>query len=106
MGSKTAYPAGIIEKGWINPFMLNSNLLKLDDAEGERIPEGLPPVIDAHVHVFPPNLFSALWAWFDENAWPIRYRLSTSEIFQHLLSRGIKHVIAFQYATSPVFHSC
>jgi uncharacterized protein len=81
--------------------MLNSNLPQWDEADGERIPEGLPPVIDAHVHVFPDSLFSAIWAWFDEHAWSIRYRLSTSEIFQHLLSRGIHHVVAFQYAHKP-----
>ena len=25
----------------------------LDDEEGERAPQGLPPVVDAHVHVYP-----------------------------------------------------
>jgi predicted TIM-barrel fold metal-dependent hydrolase len=81
--------------------MLTPPLPKLDDREGETIPEGLPPVIDGHVHVFPRNIFSAVWAWFDQHAWLIRYRLSTSEIFQFLLSRGIKHIIALQYAHKP-----
>ncbi len=82
-------------------MMLKPNLPGIDDEEGKRIPEGLPFVVDAHVHVFPGNIFSALWAWFDENAWPIRYRLSTSAALDYLLSRGVSHVIALQYAHKP-----
>lgn len=81
--------------------MLGPELKGLDDPEGETVSEGLPPVIDAHVHVFPDNIFSALWAWFDQNAWPIRYRLSTSGVLEYLLSRGVSRVIAFQYAHKP-----
>jgi uncharacterized protein len=81
--------------------MLKPNLPGIDDEEGERVPQGLPPVIDAHVHIFPENIFSAIWAWFDENAWPIRYRLSSADLLTYLLSRGESHVIALQYAHKP-----
>lgn len=81
--------------------MLKPNLPGIDDEEGERVPQGLPPVIDAHVHIFPENIFSAIWAWFDENAWPIRYRLSSADLLAYLLSRGESHVIALQYAHKP-----
>ena len=81
--------------------MLRRNLPRVDDKEGENVPEGLPIVVDAHVHIFPSNIFSAIWAWFDENAWPIRYRLTTSRVLGHLLSRGVSHVIALQYAHKP-----
>ncbi len=81
--------------------MLRPNLKGVDDKEGENVPEGLPVVVDAHVHIFPSNIFSAIWTWFDENAWPIRYRLSTSGVLGHLLSRGVSHVIALQYAHKP-----
>jgi predicted TIM-barrel fold metal-dependent hydrolase len=81
--------------------MLSSDCPGIDDVEGEGIPQGLPPVVDAHVHIFPNNIFSAIWAWFDENAWPIRYRLSTSAVLEHLLSHGVSHVIALQYAHKP-----
>lgn len=81
--------------------MLNPNLPSFDDTEGESIPEGLPVVVDAHVHLFPPDMFSAIWAWFDENAWQIRYRLSASDVLRYLLSRGIDHVVALQYAHKP-----
>jgi len=81
--------------------MLSPNLPSIDDDEGTRVPEGLPRVLDAHVHIFPGNIFSAIWAWFDENAWPIRYRLSASDVLAYLLSRGVSHVMALQYAHKP-----
>ena len=81
--------------------MLRPDLKCLNDPEGETVPDGLPPVIDAHVHVFPENIFSAIWAWFDQNAWPIRYRLTTSGVLETLLSRGVSRVIALQYAHKP-----
>lgn len=81
--------------------MLKPNLPSLEDKEGERVPEGLPRILDAHVHLFPESIFSAIWAWFDENAWPIRYRLSASDVLAYLLSRGVSHVMALQYAHKP-----
>jgi hypothetical protein len=81
--------------------MLKPNLPGIDDEEGETIPEGLPLVVDAHVHIFPGDIFSAIWAWFDKNAWPIRYRLSGSRVLAYLLSRGVGHVVALQYAHKP-----
>jgi uncharacterized protein len=82
-------------------IMLRPHLPSIEDEEGEKIPEGLPEVVDAHVHVFPGNVFSAIRAWFDENAWPIRYRLTSSQVLEHLLHRGVSHVIALQYAHKP-----
>ena len=78
--------------------MLKPNLPAINDKEDVAVPEGLPIVVDAHVHIFPSNIFSAIWQWFDENAWPIRYRLTTSRVLDYLLSRGVSHVIALQYA--------
>ncbi len=81
--------------------MLRPNLPAINDEEGLIVPEGLPIVMDAHVHIFPHNIFSAIRQWFNENAWPIRYRLSTSQVLDYLLSRGVSHVIALQYAHKP-----
>src|SRR5512137_1701615 len=83
------------------PTMLSPNCPGIDDVEGEKVPEGLPLTVDAHVHIFPGNIFSAIWAWFDENAWPIRYQLSSSAVLAYLLSRGVNHVVALQYAHKP-----
>jgi uncharacterized protein len=81
--------------------MLRPNLPVINDKEGSAVPAGLPEVIDAHVHIFPQVIFSAIREWFDENAWEIRYKLRTSQIFDFLLSRGIKHIVALQYAHKP-----
>jgi uncharacterized protein len=81
--------------------MLKANMPSIDDREDSMVPAGLPPVIDAHIHIFPSHIFSAIWKWFDKNAWNIRYRMTSSRIFEFLLSHGIKHIIALQYAHKP-----
>jgi hypothetical protein len=78
--------------------MLDRKLASIADEEGVSVPGGFPPVVDAHVHVFPSPLFSAVWDWFDTHGWKIRYRLSTTRIFDFLFSRGVSHVVALQYA--------
>ena len=81
--------------------MLKPKMLFINDKENSKVPAGLPSIIDAHVHIFPDNIFSAIWKWFDEHAWQIRYKMKTSQIFDFLLSHGIKHIIALQYAHRP-----
>jgi uncharacterized protein len=73
----------------------------VNDPEGDRIPEGLPFIVDAHVHIFPDGIFKALWAWFDKFAWSIRYRFDSRGVIDYLLDRGLGHVVAFQYAHKP-----
>lgn len=73
----------------------------INDQENSKIPDGLPPVIDTHVHIFPRGISSAIWKWFDENAWHIRYQMSSSKVFDFLLSHGVTHIIALQYAHKP-----
>ena len=81
--------------------MLNAPLPAIDDMEGHAIPKGLGFVVDAHVHVFPDALFTAVWDWFDQFGWPIRYRLRTADLLEFLFSRGIDHIVALQYAHQP-----
>ncbi len=81
--------------------MLKPNLPMIDDPEGSAAPAGFPAVIDAHVHVFPDSIFSAIRQWFDDNAWTIRYRMPTSGVFDFLLARGVGHIVALQYAHKP-----
>lgn len=73
----------------------------LDDPEGAHVPPGLPPVIDAHVHLFPDPVWAAIRAWFDAHAWPVRYRMDNAGIVEHLLSRGVAHLVALHYAHRP-----
>lgn len=81
--------------------MLKPDLPFYDDPEGERLPQGISRVIDAHVHVFPDGIFSAVRSWFDAFAWKIRYQASSEELITFLLDRGVDHVVALQYAHKP-----
>lgn len=67
-------------------------------ADTPWIPEGLGPVADAHVHIFPKPIMEAIWRWFDAHAWTIRYRLDPQAILAFLLDRGVGHVVALTYA--------
>ena len=81
--------------------MLRPKMPTLYDAEGDRVPDDFPPVIDAHVHIFPNAIFSAVWKWFSAHAYPIRYQTSASETIEYLLSRGVAHLALLQYAHKP-----
>lgn len=81
--------------------LLKAPLPLLNDPEGEYLPDFLPLVVDAHVHLFPDFLFSPVWQWFENFGWPIRYQLSSAEIVEFLLSHGIGHIVALQYAHKP-----
>ena len=81
--------------------MLHPNMPSINDQENAKVPSGLPAVIDAHVHIFPQNFFSAVWKWFDQNGWHIRYQLTSSQVLEFLRSRDVQHIIAFQYAHKP-----
>lgn len=61
--------------------------------------------IDAHTHFFPPQIFKAIWNFFekpDENGnilgWPINYKLQTKELVQFLESQNIKAFTTYNYA--------
>ena len=55
-----------------NADCLKTPLLRLNDIEGDTVPPNLPYLVDAHVHLFPDELFKAVWQWFDQFGWPIR----------------------------------
>lgn len=82
--------------GW-----LQAPLAKIDDVEGESVPQNLPLIVDAHIHLFPDEFFASVWQWFDRFAWPIRYKISASEVIKFLLSKGIFHIIGLHYAHKP-----
>ncbi|MFO0566886.1 MAG: amidohydrolase family protein [Polyangiaceae bacterium] len=73
----------------------------LGDAEGAGVPPGLPPVVDAHVHLFDAGLSAAIWRWFERYGWPIRYKLRALDVVDFLLARGVEHVVALHYAHKP-----
>ncbi len=81
--------------------MLQSPLPALNDREGAKLAANLPLVVDAHVHLFPDNLFQSIWEWFDRFGWPIRYRLTAPRVVEFLLEKGIGHIIALHYSHKP-----
>ena len=78
--------------------LLSAPLPEVNDPEGAYIPGSLPLVVDAHVHLFPDFLFAPVWQWFEKFGWPIRYQLSSEDVIEFLLSHGIGHIVALQYA--------
>ncbi|GJJ69749.1 uncharacterized protein EMPS_02097 [Entomortierella parvispora] len=57
------------------------------------------PIIDAHVHVFPQRLMDAVWMFFDNFYWPVRYKktyIATRADF--LIQQGVNHVVLLVYA--------
>jgi predicted TIM-barrel fold metal-dependent hydrolase len=83
------------------PGLLGGPLPMIEDDEGDRVPDNLPPIVDAHVHLFPDTLFASIWQWFDQYGWPIRYKLKSPDVIAFLLSRGIDHIVALHYAHKP-----
>ena len=81
--------------------VLEKPLPYLNDPEGDHVPDGLPFIVDGHVHLFPEPIFSSVWKWFDEYGWPIRYKLTSEDIINFLLLRGINHIVALHYAHKP-----
>lgn len=73
----------------------------IDDEEGLSVPADLPPMVDAHVHVFPDGIFRAVWRWFDAFGWPIRYKLFADDVIRHLLDRGVSQLVLLHYAHKP-----
>jgi predicted TIM-barrel fold metal-dependent hydrolase len=78
--------------------LLRAPLPLLNDPESEYLPDFLPLVVDAHVHLFPDFLFTPVWQWFEKFGWPIRYQLSSEDIVEFLLAHGIGHIVALHYA--------
>jgi uncharacterized protein len=70
----------------------------LDDPEP---PPRARPVVDAHVHLFPPRVFEAIWRWFGEHGWPIRYRLQAQEVLAFLERQNVERLFALHYSHAP-----
>ncbi len=81
--------------------MLKPHMPSFQDREDPLVPAGLPPVIDAHVHIFPRGVFTSIRKWFAEHAYPIRYAMTSSQIIDFLLAHGLSRIVALQYAHKP-----
>ena len=59
------------------------------------------PVIDAHVHVFPPELFQAIKRWFEKNAWPFHTDGLAEDFIQAQFEAGAAGLTLLPYAHAP-----
>lgn len=68
---------------------------------------GLPGLIDLHVHVMPPRLLDAVWAYFDSvgpllgRPWPITYRWPQEQRLEHLRKLGVRAFPTLLYPHKP-----
>lgn len=60
-----------------------------------------PPMIDAHVHLFPDRLYRAIWKWFGEHGWPVRYKVQADEAVRLLQENGVRRFVVLNYAHKP-----
>jgi len=59
------------------------------------------PVIDSHVHVFPPEISDALQKWFETYAWPLRYTGTAEEALERLFDNGAAGAVLLSYSHRP-----
>ncbi|KAG9064020.1 hypothetical protein KI688_004134 [Linnemannia hyalina] len=94
-----------LPQNWLNSRFLTQATDEKDKDTGTdsfeyRVARDAPcPIIDAHVHVFPQKLMEAVWTFFDNFYWPVRYKknyLATRADF--LLDQGVRHVVLLVYA--------
>jgi len=64
--------------------------------------------IDAHCHFFPPEIFKAIWDYFELKdtygnllGWPINYKQSTKDLIKILESNRVKNFTTLNYAHKP-----
>jgi len=56
--------------------------------------------IDSHCHFFPPQIFKAIWSFFEraDRGWSIKYKHSTDELVKFLESKNVKAFTTYNYA--------
>src|SRR6056297_719807 len=59
------------------------------------------PIIDAHCHIFPPNIFNKIWQYFDEHYWYVKYKFYGEQIAEFYRKRGIERFTTLNYAHKP-----
>jgi hypothetical protein len=76
--------------------MLRPNLPSINDMESSTVPAGLLGVVDAHVHIFPQDIFSAIWQWFDKHAWHIKISWNFPKLRIYLPHLGFDEISAYK----------
>jgi predicted TIM-barrel fold metal-dependent hydrolase len=58
-------------------------------------------IVDAHVHLHPKRLADAIRRWFEEHAWPAKYREDVDVAVKTMQAAGIDRLVALPYAHKP-----
>lgn len=59
------------------------------------------PIIDSHVHLFPPGLDEAVRRWFDDHAWRFKYRGRGEDLISYLFQEGVSGAVLMSYSHRP-----
>ncbi len=70
-------------------------------ATASQTGQGLAIPYDSHVHCFPPQVFDALWRWFNEHAWRVAYPYYADEVLGFLDQAGVRRAMVLNYAHKP-----
>jgi len=54
--------------------------------------------IDSHAHFFPPQIFKAVWEYFEHRGWSINYKFSAEDLVQFLENQKVKAFTTYNYA--------
>ena len=66
-----------------------------------QTPLGDMPAIDAHAHIFPDRLFEAIWHYFDQQYWQVKYKLYSPDIAAFYREQGFAGFTTLYYAHKP-----
>lgn len=58
-------------------------------------------MIDCHVHLFPDRLFDAIWNWFENHGWSVRYKIYADEVVRRLKEQGVERFVLLNYSHKP-----
>lgn len=58
-------------------------------------------VCDVRVHLFPPMIQRLIWKAFEQDAWPVRYKLAADEAIGFLRANGVRRVVGICYTNRP-----
>ena len=57
-------------------------------------------LVDLHVHVFPPRMFTAVWDYFEQRSWAV-HRQQAEQVVRTLADHGVGRAVALSYPHKP-----
>lgn len=60
----------------------------------------MTPVVDLHVHLFPPRMFEAVWRYFEQRDWAVHHE-QVEAVARTLKAHGVELACALSYPHKP-----